>query len=214
MFRTNQELIKELSIPPPGYQDLSFPTKYAQNFLNQCMANTWKQYRSYWKNPPYNAMRYLMTALYGVVFGTVFWRMGKNVYDPNYSLLWFFIFFNIILFVLIVINPWVSVRLDSGFICFFRIFIQRNTAGPEQSTRSHLCLYFLPWSCKFAHSSSGFFYRKDSLLSWKGCWDVLSIVLCICYGIISISLMLSCINWPEHVVLSNKNHLFPRTKKT
>ena len=87
MFRTNQELIKELSIPPPGYQDLSFPTKYAQNFLNQCMANTWKQYRSYWKNPPYNAMRYLMTALYGVVFGTVFWRMGKNVYDPNYSLL-------------------------------------------------------------------------------------------------------------------------------
>ncbi|PAN14215.1 hypothetical protein PAHAL_2G391800 [Panicum hallii] len=79
LYRTNQELIKELSIPPPGYQDLSFPTKYAQNFLNQCMANTWKQYRSYWKNPPYNAMRYLMTALYGIVFGTVFWRMGKNV---------------------------------------------------------------------------------------------------------------------------------------
>jgi len=79
LYRTNQELIKELSIPPPGYQDLSFPTKYAQNFLNQCMANTWKQYRSYWKNPPYNAMRYLMTLLYGIVFGTVFWRMGKNV---------------------------------------------------------------------------------------------------------------------------------------
>ncbi|OEL28808.1 ABC transporter G family member 43 [Dichanthelium oligosanthes] len=79
LYRSNQELIKELSIPPPGYQDLSFPTKYAQNFLNQCMANTWKQFRSYWKNPPYNAMRYLMTVLYAFVFGTVFWRKGKNV---------------------------------------------------------------------------------------------------------------------------------------
>ncbi|CAN6183585.1 unnamed protein product [Urochloa humidicola] len=79
LYRSNQELIKELSIPPPGYQDLSFPSKYAQNFTNQCMANTWKQYRSYWKNPPYNAMRYLMTALYAIVFGTVFWRKGKNV---------------------------------------------------------------------------------------------------------------------------------------
>ncbi|TVU38822.1 hypothetical protein EJB05_12214, partial [Eragrostis curvula] len=43
------------------------------------MANVWKQFRSYWKNPPYNAMRYLMTALYAIVFGTVFWRKGKNV---------------------------------------------------------------------------------------------------------------------------------------
>ncbi|KAL6656651.1 hypothetical protein ACP70R_004431 [Stipagrostis hirtigluma subsp. patula] len=79
LYRSNQELIKELSIPPPGYQDLSFPTKYAQNFLNQFVANSWKHFRSYWKNPPYNAMRFLMTALYGFVFGTVFWRKGKNV---------------------------------------------------------------------------------------------------------------------------------------
>ncbi|KAL6840735.1 hypothetical protein ACP4OV_029599 [Aristida adscensionis] len=79
LYQSNQELIKELSVPPPGYQDLSFPSKYAQNFLNQFVANAWKQFRSYWKNPPYNAMRFLMTALYGFVFGTVFWRKGKNV---------------------------------------------------------------------------------------------------------------------------------------
>uniref|UniRef100_J3MLF4 ABC transporter domain-containing protein n=1 Tax=Oryza brachyantha TaxID=4533 RepID=J3MLF4_ORYBR len=79
LYRSNQELIKQLSIPPPGFQDLSFPTKYSQSFLNQSLANTWKQFRSYWKNPPYNAMRYLMTLLYGLVFGTVFWRRGKNV---------------------------------------------------------------------------------------------------------------------------------------
>ncbi|XP_062213879.1 ABC transporter G family member 48 isoform X2 [Phragmites australis] len=79
LYRKNQELIKELSIPPPDYQDLSFPTKYTQNFYGQCVANFWKQFRSYWKNPPYNAMRYLMTLLFGLVFGTVFWQKGKNI---------------------------------------------------------------------------------------------------------------------------------------
>ncbi|CAM0906094.1 unnamed protein product [Alopecurus aequalis] len=79
LYRSNQDLIKELSVQPPGSQDLSFPTKYSQNFVNQCMANSSKQFRSYWKNPPYNAMRYLMTLLYAFVFGTVFWGKGKNV---------------------------------------------------------------------------------------------------------------------------------------
>ncbi|KAJ1292575.1 hypothetical protein BS78_01G000500 [Paspalum vaginatum] len=79
LYRKNQDLIKELSISPPDYQDLSFPTKYSQNFYGQCVANFWKQYHSYWKNPPYNAMRFLMTLLFGLVFGTVFWQKGKNI---------------------------------------------------------------------------------------------------------------------------------------
>ncbi|KAL6909620.1 hypothetical protein ACP4OV_001901 [Aristida adscensionis] len=79
LYRKNQELIKELSIPPPDYQDLSFPTKYSQNFFGQFFANFWKQYHSYWKNPSYNAMRYLMTVLFGLLFGTIFWQKGKNI---------------------------------------------------------------------------------------------------------------------------------------
>ncbi|XP_051224355.1 ABC transporter G family member 48 [Lolium perenne] len=79
LYRENQELIKELSVPPPGYEDLSFPTKYSQNFYNQCVANFWKQYKSYWKNPPHNAMRFLMTLLNGLVFGTVFWQKGTKL---------------------------------------------------------------------------------------------------------------------------------------
>uniref|UniRef100_A0ACD5W7I6 Uncharacterized protein n=2 Tax=Avena sativa TaxID=4498 RepID=A0ACD5W7I6_AVESA len=79
LYRQNQELIRELSVPPPGYEDLSFPTKYSQNFYNQCIANFWKQYRSYWKNPPHNAMRFLMTLLNGLVFGTVFWQKGTKL---------------------------------------------------------------------------------------------------------------------------------------
>ncbi|KAE8795143.1 PDR-type ABC transporter [Hordeum vulgare] len=79
LYRKNQELIKELSIPLPGYEDLSFPMKYSQNFYNQCVANFWKQYKSYWKNPPHNTMRFLMTMIYGLVFGTVFWQKGTKI---------------------------------------------------------------------------------------------------------------------------------------
>ncbi|KAF0936150.1 hypothetical protein E2562_038962 [Oryza meyeriana var. granulata] len=79
LYRKNQELIKELTIPPPGFQDLSFATKYSQNFYNQCAANFWKQYQSYWKNPPHNGLRYLITFIYGLFFGTVFWQRGKNL---------------------------------------------------------------------------------------------------------------------------------------
>uniref|UniRef100_M8B7T8 Pleiotropic drug resistance protein 5 n=1 Tax=Aegilops tauschii TaxID=37682 RepID=M8B7T8_AEGTA len=88
-YRNNQVLIKEMSVQQPGSQDMSFPIKYSQNFPNQCMANAWKQFRSYWKFPPYNAMRYLMTVLYAVLFGTVFWGKGKNVESVQdiYSLL-------------------------------------------------------------------------------------------------------------------------------
>uniref|UniRef100_A0A0D9YPS0 ABC transporter domain-containing protein n=1 Tax=Oryza glumipatula TaxID=40148 RepID=A0A0D9YPS0_9ORYZ len=79
LYRKNQELIKELSIPPPGFQDLLFATKYSQSFYIQCVANFWKQYKSYWKNPPYNGMRYLVTFLYGLFFGTVFWQKGTKL---------------------------------------------------------------------------------------------------------------------------------------
>ena len=86
MTRENQEIIKELSIPLPGYEDLSFPTKYSQNFYNQCVANLWKQYISYWKNQSHNALRYFMTVLNGLVFGTVFWQKGTKLYDPIFLL--------------------------------------------------------------------------------------------------------------------------------
>ncbi|XP_052143846.1 ABC transporter G family member 40 isoform X1 [Oryza glaberrima] len=79
LYRKNQELIEELSIPPPGYRDLLFATKYSQSFYIQCVANLWKQYKSYWKNPSYNSLRYLTTFLYGLFFGTVFWQKGTKL---------------------------------------------------------------------------------------------------------------------------------------
>ncbi|XP_078170821.1 ABC transporter G family member 48-like isoform X2 [Carex rostrata] len=76
LYQKIQDLIKELSIPVPGTKDLSFPTKYSQNFATQCIANFWKQYWSFWRNPGYNTTRILMTILVGLLFGTMFWNKG------------------------------------------------------------------------------------------------------------------------------------------
>ncbi|CAH2059084.1 unnamed protein product [Thlaspi arvense] len=63
LSRRNQEVIKELSTPPPGSNDLYFPTKYSQPFSTQTKACFWKQYWSYWRHPQYNAIRFLMTTV-------------------------------------------------------------------------------------------------------------------------------------------------------
>ncbi|PIN08714.1 Pleiotropic drug resistance proteins (PDR1-15), ABC superfamily [Handroanthus impetiginosus] len=79
LYWRNQELIKELSTPAPGSQDLHFPTKYAQPFISQCVACFWKQHLSYWRHPEYNAIRFFMTAVIGVIFGVIFWNKGEKM---------------------------------------------------------------------------------------------------------------------------------------
>ncbi|KAL2345195.1 hypothetical protein Fmac_006480 [Flemingia macrophylla] len=79
LYQRNQELIKELSSPAPGSSDLSFPSKYSQSFFVQLKACFWKQYWSYWRNPPYNAVRYFFTIVIGLLFGVIFWQKGKHI---------------------------------------------------------------------------------------------------------------------------------------
>ncbi|ESW34861.1 hypothetical protein PHAVU_001G187700 [Phaseolus vulgaris] len=79
LHRRNQELIKELSSPPPGSNDLYFPTKYSQSFFVQCKACFWKQFWSYWRNPSYNAVRFFFTIVVGIVYGIIFWNKAKHV---------------------------------------------------------------------------------------------------------------------------------------
>ncbi|KAK2978894.1 hypothetical protein RJ640_030943 [Escallonia rubra] len=79
LYLRNQELIKELSTPPPGSNDLYFATKYSQPFIVQCKACVWKQHWSYWRNPKYNAIRFLMTVVIGILFGVIFWKKGTKI---------------------------------------------------------------------------------------------------------------------------------------
>ncbi|KAM4078556.1 hypothetical protein ACB094_09G046900 [Castanea mollissima] len=79
LYQRNQELIKELSTPVPGSNDLQFPTKFSQSFIVQCKACFWKQHWSYWRNPQYNAIRLFMTVVIGVIFGLIFWDKGQKM---------------------------------------------------------------------------------------------------------------------------------------
>ncbi|KAM0034718.1 putative ABC-type xenobiotic transporter [Helianthus debilis subsp. tardiflorus] len=78
LYRRNKALIAELSVPRPGTQDLYFPTQYSQSFVIQCIACLWKQRLSYWRNPPYTAVRFAFTTFIGVMFGTMFWDLGSK----------------------------------------------------------------------------------------------------------------------------------------
>ncbi|XP_038900427.1 pleiotropic drug resistance protein 2-like isoform X1 [Benincasa hispida] len=86
LYQRNQILIKELSSPPEGSKDLYFPTKFSQGFTTQCKACFWKQHWSYWRNTRYNAIRFFMTVIIGILFGIIFWGKG-NILEKQQDLL-------------------------------------------------------------------------------------------------------------------------------
>ncbi|KAK1393576.1 hypothetical protein POM88_012632 [Heracleum sosnowskyi] len=79
LYQINQKLTEKLSNPPPGSQDLFFPTKYSQPFITQCRACFWKQHWSYWRNPQYNTTRLFLTVFIGILFGVIFWDLGNKL---------------------------------------------------------------------------------------------------------------------------------------
>nr|AUB45106.1 ABA transporter [Camptotheca acuminata] len=78
LYRRNKALINELSQPRPDSKDIYFPNQYSQSFFTQCMACLWKQHWSYWRNPPYTAVRFLFTTFIALMFGTIFWDLGSK----------------------------------------------------------------------------------------------------------------------------------------
>ncbi|KAI6669860.1 hypothetical protein NL676_004745 [Syzygium grande] len=83
LYRRNQELIKELDTPQPGSKDLYFPTQFSQGFLTQCHACFCKQNWSYWRNSRFNAIRFFMTVVIGLMFGFIFWNKGDKIYKQQ-----------------------------------------------------------------------------------------------------------------------------------
>ncbi|KAL8217420.1 hypothetical protein R6Q57_020793 [Mikania cordata] len=78
LYKRNKALIAELGVPRPGTKDLFYPTQYSQPFIVQCLACLWKQRLSYWRNPPYTAVRFVFTTFIGLMFGTMFWDLGNR----------------------------------------------------------------------------------------------------------------------------------------
>lgn len=83
LYRRNKAVIQELSVPAPGSSDLYFSTQYSQPAFVQFMACLWKQHCSYWRNTMYTAMRLFFAAFVGVLFGSIFWKVGKGRQSQN-----------------------------------------------------------------------------------------------------------------------------------
>ncbi|KAH7447509.1 hypothetical protein KP509_01G109800 [Ceratopteris richardii] len=79
LFEHNQAMIKQMSEPASGSEDLSFPTRYSQSFSGQFMACLWKRNLSYWRNPDYNAMRLFLAAVIAILIGSIFWNLGSKM---------------------------------------------------------------------------------------------------------------------------------------
>ena len=77
--RKNEELVQQLSSPPPGSRDLYFPTRFSQNGWGQFKSCLWKQHLAYWRSPAYNFMRIMYTLVAALVFGVLYWNQGKKL---------------------------------------------------------------------------------------------------------------------------------------
>ncbi|RID61643.1 hypothetical protein BRARA_E00777 [Brassica rapa] len=79
LFKSNSELVKELSKPDPGSTDLHFDRTFAQSWWEQFKSCLWKMSLSYWRSPSYNLMRIFHTLFSSLIFGLLFWKQGHKI---------------------------------------------------------------------------------------------------------------------------------------
>ncbi|XP_074276949.1 ABC transporter G family member 39-like [Silene latifolia] len=97
-YKKNQEIVEELSIPRPGSGDIHFPTAHSQPLGVQFKACFWKQYRSYWQNPSYSGVHFLMMTVMGVLLGLMFWNKGSQMANEQDLMNFVGVMFSAILF--------------------------------------------------------------------------------------------------------------------
>ncbi|XP_051146777.1 pleiotropic drug resistance protein 3-like [Andrographis paniculata] len=81
--QTNKELIRKLSIAPPGSKDLNFATRYAQSGWGQFKSCLWKQHWSYWRSPSYNLMRLTLFLFAAFFYAFLFRDQGKKIHNQQ-----------------------------------------------------------------------------------------------------------------------------------
>ncbi|XP_074327307.1 ABC transporter G family member 29-like [Apium graveolens] len=78
LYERNKALVKELSSPTPGLEDLYFPTEHSRSTWEQFNSCLWRQRLSYWRTPEYNLLRYFFTGTVALILGAVFWKIGAH----------------------------------------------------------------------------------------------------------------------------------------
>ncbi|XP_020101536.1 ABC transporter G family member 41-like [Ananas comosus] len=79
LYKENMALVERLSMPSADSKQLSFPTRFAQNFWVQFKACLWKQYLSYWRSPSYNSVRITFVLVSSIVFAVLFQNHANNI---------------------------------------------------------------------------------------------------------------------------------------
>ncbi|KAF2604074.1 hypothetical protein F2Q70_00024932 [Brassica cretica] len=79
LYKSNSELVKDLSKPDPGSTDLHFDRTFAQSWWEQFKSCLWKMSLSYWRSPSYNLMRIFHTLFSSLIFGLLFWKQGHKI---------------------------------------------------------------------------------------------------------------------------------------
>ncbi|KAL9680966.1 hypothetical protein QQ045_012747 [Rhodiola kirilowii] len=83
LFQENEALVKDLSTPPDGFEDLHFLSRYSQSTMGQFKTCLWKHRWTYWRSPDYNLVRFLFTLAAALMLGSVFWRVGSEREDST-----------------------------------------------------------------------------------------------------------------------------------
>ncbi|XP_024525458.1 ABC transporter G family member 31 [Selaginella moellendorffii] len=78
LYQRTESLIESLKVPAAGSKALAFSTDYAMDTWGQCRACLWKQHLTYWRNPYYNVVRLFFTFVCALIFGSIFWGVGKH----------------------------------------------------------------------------------------------------------------------------------------
>ncbi|GLT42708.1 hypothetical protein SLA2020_166940 [Shorea laevis] len=79
LYRRNEELVKELSLPADASEELCFPTRFPQNGWEQFKACFWKQHLSYWRSPAYNLARLSVVTAASLLYGVLLWQKGQKI---------------------------------------------------------------------------------------------------------------------------------------
>ncbi|KAM1965448.1 hypothetical protein ACFX15_045785 [Malus domestica] len=78
LYQRNKALVTELSIPPPGANDLYFPSQYSQSMWEQFKCCLWKHWWTYWRSPDYILVRFFFTFASALLVGSIFWKVGAK----------------------------------------------------------------------------------------------------------------------------------------
>ncbi|XVE52030.1 hypothetical protein DITRI_Ditri02bG0087500 [Diplodiscus trichospermus] len=79
LYQQNQTLVKELSTPPPGAEDLYFTTQFSESMWGQFKCCLWKQFKTYWRTPEYNPVRLVFSLVAALIIGSIFWKEGSKI---------------------------------------------------------------------------------------------------------------------------------------